>query len=638
MTLPCLTPRERATLAALARVALPPAGILPGAGDRTVAAAEAVVAGWPPALQTGWRSLLHALDLQSMRLQQAPFAQLGLAQRLAVLDHCQAGGDLLRTGLRGLLVPVKLAHFDDADIHAAVGCTYGHTPPRPEKARWKQAMTDLSSGDCDVHIDAEVVVVGSGAGGAAVAKELADLGCAVVILEEGAYFGRGEFTGRAVEMMRRMYRNRGATYALGNTFWPIPLGRTVGGTTTINSGTCLRAPETTLARWRADSGIAHFTLQDLDPYYAKVEKILQVAPSTPAALGAPGRVIARGCAALGWSNYPLPRNAPDCDGQGLCCFGCPSGAKRSTDVSYVPLALQRGAHLYAGAVVEQVRIQGETAVGVEGHFVGKDAVRHKLRVNAKAVVLACGALSTPALLLRQGLANASGQVGRNLSIHPASAAVGFFAEAIGGLRAVPQGWCVDQFHGEGILFEGASSPLPIVAASHTGYGGAFMQAMEAFDRSLMFGFMVRDSSRGRVRLGPGGEPLVTYVVNEADRALIQRATSLLWQLLFAAGAREIHTGVHGWQVVTRPEQAAAFAQARTAVRHFELSAYHPLGTCRMGADPLNSVVSPTHETHDVHNLWICDGSALPGALGVNPQVTIMALATRAAAAIARRVG
>ncbi len=261
------------------------------------------------------------------------------------------------------------------------------------------------------------------------------------------------------------------------------------------------------ARWRAESGIAGLTLDELAPYYAKVEKILQVAPSSPAAVGAPGRVIARGCAALGWSNHPLPRNAPDCDGQGLCCFGCPSGAKRSTDVSYVPLALQRGAQLFSGAVVDRVLLEGETAVGVAGSFLDKNGVRRNLRVRAKAVVLACGAMHTPALLLRQGLADASGQVGRNLSIHPASAAVGIFDEPIGGLRSVPQGWCVDQFHAEGILFEGASSPLPIVAASHSGYGAAFVRAMEAFDRSMMFGFMVRDNSRGRVRPGPGGEPL-----------------------------------------------------------------------------------------------------------------------------------
>jgi len=638
MTAHCLTERERATLSALARVALPPGVLLPAAGPRTVAAAEAVVAGWPSALQAGWRTLLGGLDAQAVLMHQRPFAQLGLAQRLALVDRCQAGGDLLRTGLRGLLVPIKLAHFDDADIHAAVGCTYARETPRPEKARWKQAMTDLGTQDADVDLQAEVVVVGSGAGGAAVAKELAELGCAVVVLEEGAYFGRDQFTGRAVHMMERMYRNRGATYAVGNTFIPIPIGRTVGGTTTINSGTCLRAPEATLARWRAESGIDTLTLDELGPHYARVEKILQVAPSSAAALGVPGRVIARGCEALGWSNHPLPRNAPACDGQGLCCFGCPSGAKRSTDVSYIPLALQRGAQLFTGAVVEHVMLRGETAVGVSGHFTGRDGLKHTFRVEAKAVVLACGALHTPTLLLRQGLANASDQLGQNLSIHPASAAVGIFDEAIGGLRAVPQGWCVDQFHGDGILFEGASSPLPIVAASHTGYGAAFVRAMEAFDRSLMFGFLIRDSSRGRVRLGPGGDPLVTYVVNEADRSQLQRATGLLWQLLFAAGAREIHTGVHGWQIVTRPEQVAAFAQARVAVRHFELSAYHPLGTCRMGSDPRRSVVSATHETHDVHNLWICDGSALPGALGVNPQMTILALATRAAPHIARRLG
>lgn len=636
MTHSWLTGGERSLLAAVAAAALPAGELFAAAGARTIGQAEAMTAGWPAPVRHAWRGWLHALDTYARTMRWQGFAGLSQAEQLSVLQSW-ADHEIGRIGLRALLAPIKLCHFDDPEIHAAVGCRYELPPATAEKARWQARLHRSEQFDARLELEADVVVVGSGAGGAVVAKELAEQGHAVVLIEEGGYFGREDFTGKSTAMLSRLYRNGGVTFALGNVFLPVPIGKTVGGTTTINSGTCLRAPEATLARWRAQSGLADLTSADLAPYFRKVESILQVAPSSEAAIGAPGRVVARACEKLGWSHHPLPRNAPGCDGQGLCCFGCPSGAKRSTNVSYVPLALQKGAELYAGMRAEALLLDGETAVGVAGHFAGAGGQQLPFEIRAKVVVLACGALHTPALLLRLGLCNASGQVGRNLSVHPASAALGIFDEPIHGLSAVPQGYCVDQFAQEGILFEGASSPLPITAASHTGFGPGFVRAMEQFDRALMFGFMIRDSSRGRVFSGVGGEPAVHYSVNDQDRAAIQRAHGLLWRLLLAAGARQVHTGVHGFETVATAGEIDAFERAKPAARHFDLSAYHPLGTCKMGSDPWRSVVDGRQESHDVHNLWICDGSALPGALGVNPQVTIMALATRSAAAIGRRL-
>jgi choline dehydrogenase-like flavoprotein len=149
--------------------------------------------------------------------------------------------------------------------------------------------------------------------------------------------------------------------------------------------------------------------------------------------------------------------------------------------------------------------------------------------------------------------------------------------------------------------------------------------------------MVKDTSRGRVRPGPRGEPLITYQLNVADVAKVRRGLQILARVLFAAGAREVHTSALGFERLQRPEQIDALARANLAARHFDLSAWHPLGTARMGKDPRRSVIDPTHETHDVHNLFITDGSSVPGSLGVNPQLTIMAMATRAAEFISQRL-
>jgi choline dehydrogenase-like flavoprotein len=486
----------------------------------------------------------------------------------------------------------------------------------------------LSQGEV---LECDAVVVGTGAGGAPVAYELARRGHAVLLLEEGPLFTRADFTGRAVDMVKAMYRDAGATIALGNTAIPIPIGRGVGGTTLINAGTCFRVPDRVLTTWRAE-GLGDFTPDALAPFYAQVEHTLGVAPSSVAALGKPAELIARGCDALGFSHHPLARNAPGCDGQGLCCFGCPTDAKRSSNVSWVPMALERGANLLPNFHVEQVLVERGQAVGVVGVCAGRT-----ITVRTKVVVAACGALLTPVLLERSGLGATSGQLGRNLSIHPAAAGLGLFDEPVHGWRAVPQGYAIDQFAPEGLYFEGASLPLDTTAMAMTGFGPSFISLMEQFNQTLTFGFMVKDTSRGRVRAGRDGKPRISYWLNDEDLGKAQRGFGLLARVLFAAGAREVHLPVFGHERLRSHADVERLEQATVRARQVDLTAYHPLGTARMGVDPLKSVVDGTHELHDVTNLYVCDGSAMPSSLGVNPQVTIMAMALRAAGFIDARL-
>jgi hypothetical protein len=354
-------------------------------------------------------------------------------------------------------------------------------------------------------------------------------------------------------------------------------------------------------------------------------------------------VIARGAEALGWAHGPLDRNAPGCDGQGVCCFGCPTGAKRSADASYWPAALARGAHLLYRARVEGLILEGDRAVGVRARALGGGGSQAgaTFEVRAKAVALACGTLQTPALLLRERLANRSGRLGRGLTIHPASQSYALFDEQIRGFEAIPQGYAVEAFAEEGVRFEGAFLPLTLGAASMAQWGAQWTHLIERYDRLACFGFMLADQGRGRVVLGPGGGPQMLYRLHDGDRARVIRAQALLAEIYFAAGARAVYPGVQGTLGTLRSVEDARRlgAQGPRTLRahHLDLSAYHPLGTCRMGPSPLASVVGPTHETHDVKHLFVCDGSAVPGPLGVNPQMTIMAFAERAASFIERRV-
>ena len=231
--------------------------------------------------------------------------------------------------------------------------------------------------------------------------------------------------------------------------------------------------------------------------------------------------------------------------------------------------------------------------------------------------------------------SSSGQLGRNLSIHPALAVMAMFDEKIDGGNAIPQGYAIEQFHDEGILFEGAFAPLDLAAASLTMIGPKFVELLERYDRLACFGVMIEDVSRGRVRRGPGGRPLITYSLVDHDVARLKRAVEILGRVYFAAGAATVYPLVHGFDTLSSLDDLERLRRAKLKARDFEITAYHPLGTARMGRDPARSVVGPDHQVHDTRGCYIADGSVVPSSPAVNPQVTIMVLATRAAGEIAK---
>jgi choline dehydrogenase-like flavoprotein len=358
--------------------------------------------------------------------------------------------------------------------------------------------------------------------------------------------------------------------------------------------------------------------------------MLQVTRAKMDLTGGVGRVVQRGADRLGYSNAPLMRNAPDCDGQGVCCFGCPTGAKRSTDVSYVPEALKRGAQLVTSAKVTGIDLEGGRAHGVHARL----ASGKTLRVRAEAVVVAGGALMTPLIL---GNTLRSKMLGRNLSIHPAAKVMAVFDELIDMDTAIPQGYTVDQFQDEGMMFEGGSTPIDITAVAVPWVGRRFTELMEAYRRVATFGLMIDDTSRGRVRSGPSGSPLLTYDLNATDTARMVRGIAILSELFFAAGAKRVMPMVAGMEELASSADVAALRAMKVRPGDFEVTAYHPLGTCRIGVDPRTSVLGPDHQSHEVAGLYVTDGSAVPTPLGVNPQMTIMAMALKAAEGIDARL-
>ena len=620
--------RERTVLAKIAEAVVPGGAWVPAGGESTVERFERHITGIPSWAGAATKPGIWAIETGAIAFTGKPFSRLPLDRRMKLLERWNASGvSTIRHALRGITAALKSVHFDTPEMFAKSGSPYGVARATDETPRWLAQVTDGREVREDMPIECDVVIVGTGAGGAPLAYELARRGHAVLMIEEGRYFRRGDFTGHAAEMTRTMYRDGGMTIALGNVAAPVWAGVTVGGTTTVNSGTCYRTPERTFSRWRSDFGLSMFSSESMDSYYARVEHVLGVDRARMEHVGGVGRVIARGADRLGWIHGPLRRNAPDCDGQGVCCFGCPTGAKRSTDVSYVPMALERGAMLVSSAKVEKVVVENGVARGVVARAKGGGTIR----VDAKFTVLACGTLMTPVLLQGNGnLANSSGMVGRNLSIHPCGAVFALFDERIDMNRGIPQGYTVEQFAEEGMMLEGASTPVDITAIAMQLTGRRFVEVMEQYPNLCTFGFMIEDSSRGRVFRGPGGRTMMTYNLNEPDTRKMQRCVELLSELYLAAGARSVFPTVAGFDELRSSADLARLRAARLRAGDFDVSAYHPLGTCRMGVDPSASVVAPDHETHDVRGLYIVDGSTVPSSLGVNPQMTIMAMALRAA--------
>jgi choline dehydrogenase-like flavoprotein len=330
----------------------------------------------------------------------------------------------------------------------------------------------------------------------------------------------------------------------------------------------------------------------------------------------------------------VDRNAPDCDGQGVCCFGCPTAAKRSTDVSYVPAALERGAQLVSAARVDGIDVVAGRARGVTARL----GSGRRLRVKAEAVVVAGGALMTPVILRQTGVLKSSPALGRNLSIHPATKTFALFDEAIDMAEGIPQGYSIDALEDEGIMFEGGSVPLDIFGVTVPWVGPRFVDLMAQYRHMALFGFMLEDTSRGEVRPGARGSPFITYSLNAADTARMQRAMAVMCEVFLAAGARRVYPFVPGLEELTTLDEVRKLRSMKLHASAFDISAYHPLGTCSVGTNPARSVLGPDFETHEVERLFVADGSAVPSALGVNPQMTIMAMALKAGEIIDGRLG
>jgi choline dehydrogenase-like flavoprotein len=484
----------------------------------------------------------------------------------------------------------------------------------------------------DVELECDAVVVGTGAGGAPVACELAEAGYRVVMLEEGPFYKTADFTWDASASIRRLYRNAGTEIIYGKPNIIFSEGRCVGGSTVINGALSWRTPEKILKRWAWELGLEGLAPEKVAPVFERVERAVHVAKQDADSLGPDVHLFKRGADRLGYRTVEVQRSQIRCRGTNQCVFGCPTGAKQSTLVSYVPRALHAGATLFANCRADRVLLDGGRAAGIEARMVDASGHREgpRVRVRARVAVLACGAIHTPGLLLRNRLANSSGQLGRHLLVHPNVKAYGIFDEDVRPWQGAIQGWQVREFIDEGILITTSGVPPPVAAMGIPYLGAEAHEVMKDYNRMLMAGALVEDTTSGRVKLSFGGEPRMMYQLQPVDFDRMLRALALVAEIHFAAGARKVYIPLDGCEPFTSPDDIRKLYQRRWKPEAFEVLTVHAMGTCRMGSDPKRSVVGPWGETHDVPGLFVADASVFPSAIGVNPQISIMMLATRTA--------
>lgn len=491
----------------------------------------------------------------------------------------------------------------------------------PRAVRPDASLRVVSSSQWPSKSQVSVVVVGSGAGGAMAARALAQAGADVLVLEEGRRHTVEEFaTTHPLERWQALYRDAGATAALGAPPVVLPIGRGVGGTTLVNSGTCYRTPRRVLEHWWRDAGLAIAEPEPFGAFLDEVERLLQVAPVPEAVMGRNGAVALAGAAKLGWHAGPLRRNAPGCGGCCQCAIGCPRNAKFGVHLNALPDACAAGATIVSDARVSRLLHCRGRASGVEVR--AEDG--RILVVAAEHVVVAAGATETPPLLRRSGL-GAHPQLGRNLAVHPALGVAGRFAEPVVAWRGVLQSAGIEELHDtDGILIEATATPPGMGSMALPGYGAELMEQIAQADHLATLGAMVADEPSGRV--WGRRRSVVTYRLSQRDATRLRRAVVASGQVLFAAGATEVLTGLPHAPVVG-DLRALRDAADGADPRELHLAAFHPTGTCRAGADPERYPVDPRGRLRGVEGVWVTDASVLPSCPEVNPQLSIMAMAS-----------
>ncbi|MFT4628828.1 MAG: choline dehydrogenase-like flavoprotein [Myxococcota bacterium] len=480
----------------------------------------------------------------------------------------------------------------------------------------------------DLHHETDFVVVGSGAGGATAAAQLARGGASVTLVEAGAWRDPEHYPHSCYGGMKDLLDDWGATITVGRAFWPVVQARTMGGSTVVNSAICVRTPDDIFDLWTAEHGVDPALRPAFERYQDDLERELSVELVPPASMGRMNTLAVEGAAAAGIPSHVLRRYVKGCAGSGRCLTGCALQRKQTMNVTFVPEVLRRGGTVLSCAPVARVVTQNGRATGVTGWFQHPQTKKWgaKFTVTARrAVVVAASATASPALLLRSRIPAKA--LGRGFRAHPGTGVFGIYDEIVDLNTGATQGWASTAFRDEpGFKLETLSIPPGMVLARIPGGGREYMARIAEYRHMAMWVHAVRAESEGRIHAGPGGKAIVRYSLNKADMVRFRAGMLQVARLHFAAGAKAVAPGIYGLPWRLGPDDLHLIENGPLDPRCYLAILSHLFGGCTMGSDPSRSVCDSRGRVHGTAGLAIADASALPTTLGVNPQHTIMAWA------------
>jgi long-chain-alcohol oxidase len=647
-----LTPRQKRALENICETFLPPAEGWPSALELGIP--EAI----GEAMDSNPRSRDRAQFLQLLDLWNSPlhslltvgslksFSSLSQENRIRVLlSWADSGIGKRRAAFQALRKAIGFLYVMLPGANGARSPVWDHFdypgPLRVQKISEPRPLT-VTVPDRDMDLSCEVCIVGSGAGGGTAAAVLAAAGKDVIVLEAGGYYDDADFDGAELGGFRNLYAEAGfaatADHSVG-----LLAGECFGGTTVINYCTSFRTPDDIRTEWAA-AGVPWFTGDEYTRSLDAVCKRLHVNLDHNR-ISRREQVLDRGLRAFGWHVDAMPRNVIGCDqGKvcGYCGYGCALGAKQSATKTWLADAQQHGARFVVETRAIRVRIEAGAATGVEA----RSKSGHRVTIRCNAVVSACGSTHTPALLLRSGLRNE--HIGRHLHLHPVSNVCGVFDEEIRPWEGTMQAIYSDEHRflngNYGVKYETtALQPVIAVAVLPWREPRQYRSLLEKLSHVSAIGVLLRDRDGGRVTTDREGHPVTHYALSSFDRAHLRSGFIGAARILEAAGARQIFSPHAKWcsyepgrlgslDTFTKAMDSAGWDSGRLA-----LFSFHIQGTARLGGSPKTSATNPDGEVWEARNLYVMDSSSFPSASGVNPMISIEAIAHRNASTLAARL-
>ncbi len=485
----------------------------------------------------------------------------------------------------------------------------------------------------EVEEEVDFIVVGSGAGGATAAVELARAGARVAVIEAGPWLDPEDYPHSTLGAMRDTLEDWGTQVTVGRALWPVVQGKMVGGTTVINSAICVRTPGDVFDEWRRYHGVGGDDFADsIWAHEDRIADEIGTEQTASAYLGRSNLLALAADESLGLQGHVITRYAKGCEGSGQCLQGCARGKKQSLNVNYLPEVLALGGSIFSSAPVDRIRFERGRATGVIGRFVhprtGTKGARFRVRAR-RGVIVAASVTHSPLLLRRSGLRSRA--IGAGFRAHPGSGIFGFYDQNVDANIGVTQGWATTVFRDSpGFKLETLSIPMEMGVSRFGGGGRDWMRKIGDYRQMSMWVQATRARTVGRVHAGLGGKPIIRYSLDRADMKTFRAGLVQVAEMHFAAGARRISPGVFGLPSLLEADQLDLLREGPLDPRAYVAVLSHLFGGCVMGDDPSRSVCSQDGKVHGVEGLHVADASIMPDNIGVNPQHTIMGLAAHVA--------